>query len=118
MDLSDLQIFRSVVKEGGVTRAAGKLNRVQSNITTRVRQLEEDLGVALFIREGKRMQPSPAGKLLLDYADRLLDLTQEARDAPFTMRRRAALSSARLYREHGGDPPARTVHEFHRSLSG
>jgi len=81
MDLSDLQIFRSVVKEGGVTRAAEKLNRVQSNITTRVRQLEQDLGVALFIREGKRMQPSPAGKLLLDYADRLLELAQEARDA-------------------------------------
>ena len=81
MDLSDLQIFRAVVKEGGITRAAEKLHRVQSNITTRVRQLEQDLGVELFIREGKRMQPSPAGKLLLDYADRLLDLAQEARDA-------------------------------------
>jgi DNA-binding transcriptional LysR family regulator len=81
MDLSDLQIFRSVVQEGGITRAAEKLNRVQSNITTRVRQLEADLGVDLFIREGKRMYPSPAGKLLIDYADRLLDLAREARDA-------------------------------------
>ncbi|MGZ3409254.1 MAG: LysR substrate-binding domain-containing protein [Xanthobacteraceae bacterium] len=81
MDLSDLQIFRSVVQEGGVTRAAEKLHRVQSNITTRVRQLEQDLGVDLFIREGKRMYPSPAGKLLVNYADRLLDLAQEARDA-------------------------------------
>jgi DNA-binding transcriptional LysR family regulator len=81
MDLADLQIFRSVVQEGGVTRAAEKLHRVQSNVTTRVRQLEADLGVELFIREGKRLHLSPAGKLLLDYADRLLDLAQEAREA-------------------------------------
>jgi DNA-binding transcriptional LysR family regulator len=47
MDLADLRIFRSVVDEGGITRAAEKLNRVQSNVTTRVRQLEEDLGVNL-----------------------------------------------------------------------
>ena len=81
MDLADLDIFRSVVQAGGITRAAEKLNRVQSNVTTRVRQLEADLGVQLFIREGKKLHLSPAGKLLLDYADRLLDLAQEARDA-------------------------------------
>ncbi len=81
MDLEDLRIFRSVVQEGSVTRAAERLNRVQSNVTTRVRQLEQDLGVNLFIREGKRLHLSPTGKVLLDYADRLLDLAQEARDA-------------------------------------
>jgi DNA-binding transcriptional LysR family regulator len=81
MDLADLHIFRAVVSEGGVTRAAARLNRVQSNITTRVRQLEDDLGVPLFIREGKRLHLSPTGKVLLDYADRLLDLAQEARTA-------------------------------------
>ena len=81
MDLADLQIFRTVVNEGGITRAAERLHRVQSNITTRVRQLEEDLGVALFIREGKRLHLSPTGKVLLEYADRLLDLAQEARVA-------------------------------------
>src|SRR6195256_4243018 len=81
MDLGDLQIFRSVVQAGGVTRAAEKLNRVQSNVTTRVRQLEAGLGVQLFIREGKKLHLSPEGKLLLDYADRLLDLAQEAREA-------------------------------------
>src|SRR3989441_7072003 len=81
MDLTDLHIFRSVVQAGGVTRAAEKLNRVQSNVTTRVRQLESDLGVELFVREGKRLHLSSEGKLLLDYADRLLDLAQEAREA-------------------------------------
>src|SRR5215813_6374965 len=81
MDLDDLHIFRAVVHAGGITRAAEKLNRVQSNVTTRVHQLEEELGVELFIRNGKKLHLSPAGKLLLDYADRLLDLADEAREA-------------------------------------
>jgi DNA-binding transcriptional LysR family regulator len=79
MDLSDLRIFTAVVREGGVTRAAEKLNRVQSNVTTRIRQLEENLGVDLFLREGKRLHLAPAGQLLLGYADRLLALADEAR---------------------------------------
>jgi DNA-binding transcriptional LysR family regulator len=81
MDLSDLLIFRSVVREGGVTRAAERLHRVQSNVTTRIRQLEEDLSVPLFIREGKRLHLAPAGQVLLDYAERLLALADEARGA-------------------------------------
>ena len=81
MDLSDLRIFRAVVEAGGITAAARQLHRVQSNVTTRVRQLEENLGVELFIREGKKLHLSPAGQVLLDYADRLLTLADEARNA-------------------------------------
>ncbi|HXW42451.1 MAG TPA: LysR substrate-binding domain-containing protein [Xanthobacteraceae bacterium] len=81
MDLSDLRIFTAVVREGSVTGAARRLHRVQSNVTTRIRQLEADLGVALFIREGKRLHLAPAGQVLLDYADRLLALSDEAREA-------------------------------------
>lgn len=79
MNLDDLTIFRTVVHEGGITRAAAKLHRVQSNITTRVRQLETDLGVDLFIREGRRLTLAPAGRILLDYSERLLALADEAR---------------------------------------
>jgi len=81
MNFVDLQIFQAVVREGGVTRAAQHLNRVQSNVTTRVRKLERELGVKLFVREGKRLHLSPTGTVLLGFADRLLDLAQEARDA-------------------------------------
>ena len=81
MDLSDLLIFSAVVREGGVTRAAERLHRVQSNVTTRIRQLEEDLSVSLFIREGKRLHLAPAGQVLLGYAERLLALADEARGA-------------------------------------
>ena len=79
MDLSDLRIFLAVVREGGITRAAEHLNRVQSNVTTRIRQLEEDLEATLFIREGKRLRLAPAGQALLGYAERLLALADEAR---------------------------------------
>jgi DNA-binding transcriptional LysR family regulator len=81
MELSDLTVFRTVVRAGGITRAAEKLNRVQSNVSTRIQQLEAQLGVALFIRAGKKLHLSPAGKVLLGYADRLLDLATEARES-------------------------------------
>ena len=113
MDLSDLRIFRAVVEEGGVTRAAERLHRVQSNVTTRVRQLEQALGVDLFIREGRRMHLAPAGRVLMDYADRLLALAEEAEDAvrdprPRGILRLGAMESAAAVRL----PPVLT--EYHR----
>lgn len=81
MELSDLRIFTAVVREGGVTRAADKLNRVQSNITTRIQQLEDRLQTALFDRRGKRLVLTEAGATLLEYADRLLALATEAEAA-------------------------------------
>lgn len=78
IDLDSLEIFRTVVAEGGVIRAAGKLNRVQSNITTRIQQLEERLGHKLFLRQGRSLALAPAGRKLLPYADRLLRLADEA----------------------------------------
>jgi DNA-binding transcriptional LysR family regulator len=81
MDLAALQIFHAVVTEGGIARAARKLHRVQSNVTTRVKQLEQSLGVELFVRAGKRLTLSPAGKRLLEYAEPMLRLAVEARDA-------------------------------------
>lgn len=78
IDLESLKIFRTVVDEGGVVRAATKLNRVQSNVTTRIRQLEAHLGTRLFRREGRSIRLSAEGHTLLVYADRLLRLADEA----------------------------------------
>lgn len=77
----DLTYFVTVAREGGVTRASEKLNRVQSNVTTRVRKLEDQLGVPLFLREGRRMILTADGHRLMDYADRLLALSEEAETA-------------------------------------
>lgn len=81
MDLVALQIFKAVAEEGGITRAAAKLHRVQSNVTTRVRQLEERLGARLFLRQNRKLVLSPEGKVLLGYAEQMLRLSSEAQMA-------------------------------------
>jgi len=78
IDLASLEILKAVADEGGITKAAAKLNRVQSNVTTRVKQLEARLGTELFYRRNRRLILSPAGRTLLGYADRLLRLSSEA----------------------------------------
>jgi DNA-binding transcriptional LysR family regulator len=113
MDLSGLRIFSTVVRQGGITRAAEQLNRVQSNVTTRIRQLEDDLGVALFLREGKRLHLTPAGRVLLDYANRMLALADEAKRAvqdrrPRGQFRLGAMESAAAVRLPG------PLSEYHR----
>jgi DNA-binding transcriptional LysR family regulator len=81
MDLAALEIFKAVVDHGGVNRAAERLHRVPSNVTTRIKQLEEKLGTQLFIRDGRRLALSAEGQVLLGYANRLLQLSAEARAA-------------------------------------
>ncbi|HBO7274012.1 TPA: LysR family transcriptional regulator, partial [Pseudomonas aeruginosa] len=78
---SSLEIFRAVAHEASVTRAAQQLQRAQSNVTTRIRQLEEDLGVELFLRDGKRMSLTERGSEFLAYAEQLLALADEARQS-------------------------------------
>src|SRR3712207_5412148 len=78
MDLDDLHIFRCVVREGGVTRAADRLHRVPSNVTTRIKQFEERLGVGLFRRQGRGLILTDAGRTLLGHAERLLQMADLA----------------------------------------
>jgi DNA-binding transcriptional LysR family regulator len=80
MNFADLEVFKSVVDEGGVIRAASKLHRVPSAVTTRIKQLEASMGVKLFHRDKQRLHLAPAGELLLGYAERLIQLSAEARD--------------------------------------
>lgn len=79
MDLVQLEIFKAVAEQGSISAAAQLIHRVPSNLTTRIKQLEQDLGVDLFIREKSRLRLSPAGWSFLDYARRILDLVEEAR---------------------------------------
>ena len=81
LDLSALEIFRQVAREGSISRAAISLNRVQSNISTRVKQIEEQVGTQLFERGHRGMKLTPNGRVLLGYADELLNLSERAVDA-------------------------------------
>lgn len=79
MDLTQLEMFNAVAQTGSITQAAQKVHRVPSNLTTRIRQLEADLGVDLFIRENQRLRLSPAGHSFLRYSQQILALVDEAR---------------------------------------
>jgi len=78
LELSDLALFRTVVDTGSITRAGERVHRVPSNITARVKRLEQQLGVTLFVRGRRGMSLTPEGRRLVDYADRLLALADEA----------------------------------------
>lgn len=81
LDIASLEVFRAVVRHGGVSKAAVQLNRVQSSVSTRIRQLEDQLGEPLFLRDNKRMTLTDAGHNLLPFAERMLTLAREAADA-------------------------------------
>lgn len=77
MELLALRTFEAVVDEGGILAASRKLNTVQSNVTARIRRLEEELGTELFFRSGRGVELAPAGRVLLDYARRMLNLERQ-----------------------------------------
>jgi DNA-binding transcriptional LysR family regulator len=79
MDAADLRVFESVARLGGMNRAAAELNTVQSNVTARIRALEEELGVALFRRHSRGVSLTNAGLRLLPYANRVSSLLNEAK---------------------------------------
>ncbi|MFS0838406.1 LysR family transcriptional regulator [Paenibacillus sp. 1P03SA] len=78
MESGDLKIFRTVAREGSITKAAQSLNYVQSNVTNRIRLLETELGTQLFYRSSKGMKLTAAGQNLLAYADKIVILLEEA----------------------------------------
>ena len=78
MELSDLVTFATVARSGGITRAAGELNTVQSNVTNRIRSLEVEVGVPLFERHARGMTLTDAGRRLLPYAQQLVAMSRDA----------------------------------------
>lgn len=81
MDLVQLEMFRAVAQHQSVVAAARAIHRVPSNLTTRIKQLEADLGTELFIRENNRLRLSANGQAFLRYATQILDLVDQARAA-------------------------------------
>lgn len=77
MELVALRTFQAVVEEGGILAASRKLNTVQSNVTARIRRLEEELGAELFFRKGRGLELAPSGRVLLEYATRMLHLERQ-----------------------------------------
>ncbi|MEJ1157276.1 LysR family transcriptional regulator [Prosthecomicrobium sp. N25] len=69
LNFHHLRLFWTIAHEGGLTRAAERLNLSQSALSVQLAKLEESLGHALFERQGKRLVLTEAGRIALDYAD-------------------------------------------------
>lgn len=81
MDINSLRIFLAVAEIGSVTGAAEELNYVQSNVTARIKNLEETLNTPLFFRKRHGMRLTPAGEKLTRYARKIIHLTEEAKNS-------------------------------------
>jgi DNA-binding transcriptional LysR family regulator len=94
MDISQLVTFLEVAKLGSFSRAGEKVFRSQSAVSAQIRQLEQEYGDRLLDRSGKNVTLTPAGRILLAYAERLIQLRDESKLA---------------VADHGGAPRGRIV---------
>ena len=81
MELNELHVFQMVAAERSFSRAAARLHRTQPAVSQAIRRLELELGERLFDRSSKSGQLTEAGTILLDYAERLTRLKDEAEEA-------------------------------------
>ena len=75
-----LEILRSVHIHGSLTAAAGKMNLTQSALSHSILKLEDQLGLQVWRREGRRLYPTQAGEYLLRLANRLLPQFEHAEE--------------------------------------
>lgn len=115
MDIADFRTIIALVETGTITAAANLLCRVPSAITTRVQNLESQLGTTLFVRSGRRFLPTNEGQVLYNNALKIIELVtlaeqQMVKPVPGGRFRLGALDSmaatrlpeplARLYQQH------------------
>src|SRR5574337_956859 len=72
-----LQVFHAVAKHGSFTRAAEHLFMTQPAVTFQIKQLEEHYNTRLFERGHGKIALTPAGEIVMAYAERILDLNEE-----------------------------------------
>ena len=86
MDLAQLEVFLAVAREGRFSRAAEKLFRTQSAVSQTIHKLEEELGEPLLDRSSRDGLLTDAGRVLQEYAERLLNLRSDAQEALVELR--------------------------------
>ncbi len=86
MDISQLEVFLTVARERRFSRAAEKLFRTQSAVSQTIRKLELEIGEPLFDRSSRDGVLTDAGRVLQEYAEKLLNLRQDAQAALVEMR--------------------------------
>ena len=77
MTLQQLTYFLAAAEHGSFSAAADTLHMAQPSLSEQVRRLESELGVALFVRAGRRLELTQAGRVLLPHAERTLQAAEE-----------------------------------------
>jgi LysR family cyn operon transcriptional activator len=88
MDLHQLRVFQTAVKSGGFTRASEQLHLAQSTVSQHIKLLEDELGCPLFLRVGKRVLVTEAGRVLLQYTETIF---RDLKNAEMAVREMNAL---------------------------
>lgn len=79
MNTNDLKLFEAVALHGSFTKAAEVMFTVQSNVTARIKRLEEEFGAPLFFRTSRKVELTAAGETLMGYSKQLNHLIDEAK---------------------------------------
>jgi DNA-binding transcriptional LysR family regulator len=74
LDTDQLRSFLAIVDTGSFTRAAERVNKTQSAVSMHIRRLEEQLGCALFVKQGRGAKLSDEGEKLIDFARRMMQV--------------------------------------------
>ena len=119
MTLQQLEYFLAALDHGSFSQAADALHMAQPSLSEQVRRLEAELGVALFVRGGRGLRPTEAGRALRDHAERVLHEVDGVREAVADVREVRGgvvtfgiLGAARFY------PASQIVADFRRSYPG
>lgn len=79
MNTNDLKIFEAVAASGSFTKAASAMFTVQSNVSARIKSLEEEFGTELFSRTSRKVELTPGGLILMQYCKQIGHLVEEAK---------------------------------------
>ncbi|WP_158795485.1 LysR family transcriptional regulator [Pedobacter sp. L105] len=79
MNTNDLKIFEAVAANGSFTKAAEAMFTVQSNVTARIKSLEDEFNIHLFTRTSRKVELTAAGETLMYYCKQISHLVEEAK---------------------------------------
>ncbi len=113
MEIRQLKSFRAVANLLSFNKAAGQLNYAQSSISVQIQTLEEELGVQLFDRLGKRVQLTENGAMLLQYANKILDLVDETNSAVTADKEPVGSLTVRIPESFGAHRLPPVIKDFH-----
>lgn len=119
MDIKQLKYFLTIAEEGQITSAAKKLNMAQPPLSQQLKLLEEELGVKLVERGSRHLKLTDTGKILMNRARQILELTnsavKEVKD--FSKGLQGTLSIGTVS-SSGATLLNESVLEFHKEYSG